>query len=51
MKSKKERQFELAKILLESGMDLPVVSEITGLDGAELLYQRIVDDKDENKEE
>lgn len=49
MKTKKERQYDLAKILLESGMDLPVVSEITGLDGAELLVQQIVEDKKEEE--
>lgn len=49
MKTKKERQFELAKILLESGMDLPVVSEITGLEGVELLAGQILDKKETKK--
>lgn len=43
-----QKQVELAEILFESGMELPVIEKITGIDSIELLADQIALDEDNN---
>lgn len=40
-----QRQLKLAEVLFESGMELPVIEKITGVEGPDLLAQQILSEK------
>ena len=49
--NKKKEQFELAELFFEMGMDYEVIEKITGINGEELLLNKIDMVEFENKEE